>query len=210
MSEPGKFIVIEGLEGAGKSTAISAVLAALNKRNINNITTTREPGGTPMAEQIRDLVKMHHDEQVTNEAELLLMYASRVQLIHNVIVPSLQAGEWVVGDRHDMSTRAYQGGGRQIPDVKIDAIRGAVLGDFKPDYTLYLDIDPELGLKRARGRGELDRIELQTMDFFHRTRAKYLEIADQDPNTVIIDAGGSIPKVAEKIDVAITDFLRHE
>lgn len=209
MSERGKFIVVEGLEGAGKSTAIKQVTAALKQHHILDVTTTREPGGTPLAEQLRTLVKGHHEETITAEAELLLMYASRVQLIHNVIQPALARGAWVIGDRHDLSTRAYQGGGRQIPDSRIDAIRAAVLNGFEPDFTLYMDIDPELGLQRARGRGELDRIELQSLDFFQRTREKYLAIAGQDPTIRIIDASDSIDGVAQQIQVAMAEFFAH-
>lgn len=193
------FIVIEGLEGAGKTTALTFVKTWLEKRKINYI-QTREPGGTPMAEQLRNLVKaVRSDEKVTAEAELLIMYASRIQLIENVIKPALAAGKWVIGDRHDLSSRAYQGGGRGIPDSLIEPIRTAVLKGFEPELTLYLDISPEVGLSRARQRGDLDRIELEQMDFFNKTRAKYLSIAHTNENIEIIDAEQTPEQVGQQI-----------
>ncbi len=137
-----KFIVIEGLEGAGKSSAVRYVTDYLHGHGVARIECTREPGGTPLAERMRAIVKEVHDERLTIEAELLLMYASRVQLVETRIKPALADGVWVVGDRHDLSSQAYQGGGRGIDANLIGAIKRAVLGDFKPDLTLYLDIDP--------------------------------------------------------------------
>ncbi|WP_116473119.1 dTMP kinase [Zobellella maritima] len=183
-----RFIVIEGLEGAGKSTVQGHVVDWLVAKGLPVI-TTREPGGTPLAEKMRALVKDVHDEPLTMEAELLLMYAARVQLVKNRIQPALAAGSWVVGDRHDLSSQAYQGGGRGIDARLIAQIKQAVLGDFVPDLTLYLDIDPAQGLARARARGELDRIELEQLDFFIRTRARYLELANADPRILVLDGG---------------------
>jgi dTMP kinase len=203
----GKFIVIEGLEGAGKSTAVAIIKAAIEKAG-HTLVCTREPGGTPMAEAIRDCVK--HDwqnETVTVEAELLLMYAARVQLLENLIKPNLAKGIWVLGDRHDLSSRAYQGGGRQISDSLIEPLRQITLKGFRPDFTLYLDVEPAEGLKRARGRGQLDRIEQQDIQFFERTRARYLSLARQDGDTCIIDTMQSIENVHEAIKVAINRYL---
>ena len=198
-----KFIVIEGLEGAGKSTAVSYVLDWLRQHGITQLETTREPGGTPLAEKMRAIVKEVHDEPLTIQAELLLMYAARVQLVENRIKPALKNGTWVVGDRHDLSSQAYQGGGRGIDAALINQIKHAVLGDFAPDLTLYLDIDPAIGLERARQRGELDRIELEALAFFQRTRARYLELAKQDPTIYIIDAAQS----PEQVQAAINSVL---
>lgn len=183
----GKFIVVEGLEGAGKSSAIASLVSHLQAKSIATL-TVREPGGTPMAEALRDLVKKQWQEEVTAETELLMMYASRAQLVHNVIRPALAAGKWVIADRHDLSSRAYQGGGRQLGDAKLQTLKQLVLGDFGPDLTLLLDLDPEIGLERARARGELDRIEQETMAFFQRTRARYLEIAQQERGIRVIAA----------------------
>jgi len=161
----GKFIVIEGLEGAGKSTAHQCVVDTLKELGINDVVFTREPGGTPLAEKLRHLIKHETEEPVTDKAELLMLYAARIQLVDNVIKPALAQGKWVVGDRHDMSSQAYQGGGRQLGAAFLTNLKKTVLGDFEPDLTLYLDIDPAVGLARARGRGELDRIEQQHLDF---------------------------------------------
>ena len=196
---PGKFIVIEGLEGAGKSTALRHVVAWLQQHGVARIEQTREPGGTPLAERMRSIVKEVHEEPLTMQAELLLMYASRVQLVENRIKPALAQGAWVVGDRHDLSSQAYQGGGRGIDTHLITQIKQAVLGDFAPDLTLYLDIDPALGLTRARARGELDRIELEQLSFFERTRARYLTLAAADPRIHVIDASQSEAEVAAAI-----------
>ncbi|RJX72020.1 dTMP kinase [Vibrio sinensis] len=203
-----KFIVIEGLEGAGKSTAIQAVLDTLQSAGIDSIQHTREPGGTQLAEKLRELVKQEHEgETLQDMTELLLMYAARVQLVENVIKPALNSGTWVVGDRHDMSSQAYQGGGRQLSRETMQALRDTTLGEFKPDFTLYLDIDPRIGLERARGRGELDRIEKMDMSFFDRTRARYLEIANSDQSVITIDANQPIEKVAFDIKTALQQWL---
>ncbi|HAS3635281.1 TPA: dTMP kinase [Vibrio cholerae] len=203
-----KFIVIEGLEGAGKSTAIQVVVETLKQNGIDHITRTREPGGTLLAEKLRALVKEEHPgEELQDITELLLVYAARVQLVENVIKPALARGEWVVGDRHDMSSQAYQGGGRQIAPSTMQGLKQTALGDFKPDLTLYLDIDPKLGLERARGRGELDRIEKMDISFFERARERYLELANSDDSVVMIDAAQSIEQVTADIRRALQDWL---
>ncbi|OIQ24746.1 dTMP kinase [uncultured Vibrio sp.] len=204
----GKFIVVEGLEGAGKSTAINAILETLRDAGVSNITQTREPGGTVLAEKMRALVKEEHSgEELQDMTELLLMYAARVQLVENVIKPALQEGSWVVGDRHDMSSQAYQGGGRQIPSTTMTALKETTLSGFKPDFTLYLDLDPRVGLERARGRGELDRIEKMNIEFFDRTRDKYLQLANDDSSVAIINAEQEIDGVALEIKNALTAWL---
>lgn len=207
MSEA-KFIVIEGLEGAGKSTALSTLVQVLTERGVSEIETTREPGGTPLAEKMRSLVKEEHaGEELQDITELLLMYAARVQLVETVIKPSLERGVWVVGDRHDMSSQAYQGGGRQISTEIMTSLRDTTLAGFTPDLTLYLDIDPKIGLERARGRGELDRIEKMDLSFFQRTRARYLQLANADDNVVIINASQPIDQVAQDIRQQLQHWL---
>jgi dTMP kinase len=204
----GKFIVIEGLEGAGKTTAQNTVIQTLRARGIADLVFTREPGGTPLAERLRSLIKEGHpDEPLTDKAEVLMLYAARVQLVENVILPAMARGAWVIGDRHDLSSQAYQGGGRQIDPVLLQTLRDTVLGDFRPDLTLYLDIAPALGLQRARQRGELDRIEQQDLSFFERTRVRYLELAQNDPNTRIIDAGQALPVVTAAIEATLNQWL---
>lgn len=203
----GKFIVIEGLEGAGKSSAIQVVVDTLQQFGIKDVVFTREPGGTPLAEKLRHLIKHEVEEPVTDKAELLMLYAARVQLVENVIKPALAQGKWVVGDRHDLSSQAYQGGGRGLDQNLMVTLKSAVLGEFKPDFTLYLDVDAEIGLARARGRGALDRIEQQNLDFFHRTRARYLQLVQQDPQAVLINAEQSIELVSEDIRQAVQKFI---
>ncbi|EJA7352148.1 dTMP kinase [Vibrio parahaemolyticus] len=205
------FIVVEGLEGAGKSTAIKTVLDTLKQAGIENIVNTREPGGTPLAEKMRALVKEEHEgEELKDMTELLLLYAARVQLVENVIKPALANGQWVVGDRHDLSSQAYQGGGRQIDASLMKNLRDTTLGDFKPAFTLYMDIDPCIGLERARGRGELDRIEKMDISFFERTRERYLEIANADPSIVVINAEQSIEEVSSDIQDALNEWLSRQ
>ena len=207
MQKPGKFIVIEGLEGAGKSTAVAILTQSIQAAGYTVI-NTREPGGTPMAEAIRDIVKHEwQDENVTVESELLLMYAARAQLVLNVILPNLAKGYWVLGDRHDMSSQAYQGGGRQIDQNMIQSLRAITLKDFRPDFTLYMDVAPKEGLKRAKGRGELDRIEQEDLSFFERTRERYLQLAQQDPNCVVINTMQSIQAVHKDVERCIKQFL---
>lgn len=202
----GKFIVIEGMEGAGKSSAISIVQQVLQQQQIDFI-NTREPGGTPLAEQLRSIVKSaKHDEIVTEQTELFLMYASRSQLLANRILPALAKGQWVVGDRHDLSSRAYQGGGREIADSVMQTIADITLKGFKPDLTIYLDIEPELGLARATARGALDRIEQEQMAFFHRVVAKYRELAAQDTRIISIDASQPMADVHQAIKQVLSHF----
>ncbi|WP_421712765.1 dTMP kinase [Alteromonas abrolhosensis] len=202
----GKFIVVEGLEGAGKSSVIGLIVQALKDAG-KRVEQTREPGGTPMAEAIRECVKHDWDETVSEETELLLMYAARVQLLTNKILPSLDAGAWVVGDRHDLSSQAYQGGGRGVSEKTMTAISNIALKGFKPDLTLYLDVEPAVGLERARGRGELDRIEQAGLAFFERTRTKYLSLAKQDESIVVVSAMQSMEKVHQDVTAIINDYV---
>ncbi len=204
----GKFIVLEGLEGAGKSTAHRAVVEELQQQGITDLVFTREPGGTPLAEKLRQLIKHETEEAVSDKAELLMLYAARIQLVENLIKPALAAGKWVIGDRHDLSSQAYQGGGRQIDQHLLATLKQTVLGDFEPDLTVYLDIDPAVGLARARGRGELDRIERQDLDFFHRTRARYLQLIENNPKAVIINAEQPLEKVTADIKSAVRNWLK--
>ncbi|HHZ9143551.1 dTMP kinase [Proteus mirabilis] len=206
-----KFIVIEGLEGAGKTSAIQTVVDTLKQQGITDLAFTREPGGTPLAEKLRELIKQGIEgEKVTDKAELLMLYAARVQLVENVIKPALAQGKWVIGDRHDLSSQAYQGGGRGIDKALMKSLRDTVLADFKPDLTLYLDLDPAVGLARARARGELDRIEKESMDFFYRTRERYQAFAKEDASIITIDASQDIDKVQANIRDVLNQWLTQE
>ncbi|AFP85191.1 dTMP kinase [secondary endosymbiont of Ctenarytaina eucalypti] len=204
-----KFIVIEGLEGAGKSSAIGAVVDVLRQQGIRDVVLTREPGSTPVAEVLRTLIKDGAgNESVTNLAELLMLYAARVQLVEQVIKPALARGNWVVGDRHDLSTHAYQGAGRGINARFLQALREAVLGNFYPDLTLYLDILPEDGLARVRSRAQPDRIEVQPLAFFERARSGYQSRAAVDERIVTIDASPPLDVVTTVVRARLMEWLR--
>lgn len=191
-----QFISIEGLEGAGKSTQ-RAVLAAWVAERFGEPMVTREPGGTVMAEQIREVLLTHHDEPVDVLTELLLMFAARRQHFSAAIRPALANGQWVVSDRFTDASYAYQGGGRGIAWERIAELENLVLRGAKPDLTLWLDCPAEVGLARARQRGELDRIETEDIAFFERCRAAYERRRSEDPKRIIrLDATGSIESVS--------------
>ncbi len=198
--ETGKFITVEGIEGVGKSTNVEHLTKAIEARG-HTVLTTREPGGTPMAERIRDLLLHHGDEPMPDVAELLLMFAARSLHVNNVIAPALANGTWVVCDRFVDASRAYQGGGRGLPMEDIDQIASLVLGDLKPDVTILLDAPVEVGMSRADKRSARDRIESERAAFFERVRACYLSLAESDPDRfVIVDASADINAVRDDIE----------
>lgn len=204
----GKFIVIEGLEGAGKTTARETVAQVLRAHVINDIVQPREPGGTPVAEKLRELIKQRIDsDPLTDKAEILMLYAARVQLIENVIKPALARGAWVVGDRHDLSSQAYQGGGRGVDSKWMASLRDSLLGSFRPDLTLYLDISPEQGLKRVRLRGSLDRIEQESLAFFTRVHECYLKLVAGDSSIKTINATQPLAQVSAEIQLVLKQWL---
>lgn len=192
-----QFISIEGLEGAGKTTQAEELCRWLDKKSIQYI-RTREPGGTEIAEEIRELVLKHHEEKLDPVAELLLVFAARKQHVEQLIKPTLANGTWVVSDRFTDATYAYQGGGREIDTQVISNIENIALEGFQPDTTFWFDCDAETGLSRARARGELDRIEAEATDFFDRCRAAYKERANEQPSRFLkLNAGQSIDKVTQ-------------
>lgn len=195
----GLFITVEGIEGVGKSTNM-ALLVKLIEAAGHDVLTTREPGGTPVAEDIRKLLKEHGDEPIPEIAELLMMFAARSLNVNNVIVPALNAGKWVVSDRFTDSSRAYQGGGRGLPMTTINQLADWVHGDTNPDVTILLDAPADIGMARATSRGTPDRIEQEKHEFFARVRECYLELAAAEPERfVVIDTNRSLDEVEADI-----------
>lgn len=204
--ERGKFITFEGIEGVGKSTNISHLVDAIEGAG-HEVLVTREPGGTPMAERIRDLVASHGDEAMPDVAELLLVFAARALHVNNVIRPALEAGTWVVCDRFTDSSRAYQGGGRGLPAGDIDLLADWVHGDVTPDLTILLDAPVEIGMQRAGKRSDPDRFESEQSEFFERARETYLRLAESDPGRfVVVDATQPLDVVKAAID-AVAEAL---
>lgn len=205
--ETGKFITIEGIEGVGKSTHMQRLVDHIEAAG-HTVQTAREPGGTPTAELIRNVVLGHADEPIPDIAELLLMFASRSLLVENVIRPALAAGKWVVCDRFVDASRAYQGGGRNIPMERLDQLAEWVLGDLRPDLTLLLDAPVEIGLARAGSRGNPDRLDVERAEFYARVRAVYLRLAAAEPTRfVIVDAAGELDDVSAAIDALASTVL---
>ncbi|MGH8211160.1 MAG: dTMP kinase, partial [Steroidobacteraceae bacterium] len=193
----GRFITLEGIEGAGKSTVARIVCDWLAARSVP-VRLTREPGGTPLAERVRQVVLEHGDERLSPVTETLLMFAARGIHLENLIRPALERGEWIVCDRFTDATRAYQGSGRGVDPVWIEGLAAAVHGGLQPDCTLLLDLPPATGLARARQRSGLavDRFEAQTEGFFAKVRAGYLELARREPHRIrLIDAAVPLAEV---------------
>ncbi len=195
----GKFISIEGSEGSGKSTNIRFVEEFLQAKKIDFI-ATREPGGTPIAEKIRDLLLDKASTSLCDDTELLLMFAARAQHLNELIIPALESGQWVISDRFTDASYAYQGGGRGLSWQKIAQLEQWVQGDLRPDATILLDIPVELGMARVRERGETDRFEQEQLSFFNRIREAYLKLARENPQRFhIIDTQPAIEDVHKQL-----------
>lgn len=191
-----RFISLEGGEGAGKSTVLAALRHALEAAG-QTVTCTREPGGTPLAEQIRGLLLDTHHEPPAPETELLLMFAARAQHVRETILPALERGHWVISDRFTDASYAYQGAARGGDVAFIAHLERRVVG-IQPAMTLLLDVPVAIGLQRARGRGAIDRIEAEREDFFERVREGYLARAAAEPERFrVVDASQSVEAVAE-------------
>lgn len=204
----GCFIVVEGLEGSGKTTAMTTIKRCLAPV-VPELVLTREPGGTRVGEVVRTLIK----EQVPGEpldarAELLLFYAARVQLRQQVIEPALQRGAWVLADRFEMSTFAYQGGGRHLDESMLRHLSHFCLEGLQPDLILFLDVPPKVGLERAQKRGQLDRIEQESLDFFKAVHAAYHRQLAHLPQAVVIDGTRSLAAVQHHIRTTIETLIR--
>lgn len=203
----GRFITVEGIEGTGKSTNI-AFLTGLIKAAGYDVLTTREPGGTPLAERIRDLLLEHGQEPVTPDAELLLFFAARSLHLCNRILPALERGQWVVCDRFTDATRAYQGHGRGLDMARIETLAEWVQAGIEPDLTLLLDAPAEIGMQRALHRGNGDRMDNETLAFYRRVRDGYLVLARRHPARFhVVDAGRPIAAVQQAIAACLDRFL---
>lgn len=202
MSTSGRFITLEGLEGSGKSTQIALLREHLVAKG-RTVLVTREPGGTPLAERLREVVLRAGDETLSAQSELLVMFAARSVHLDSLVRPALARGDWVLCDRFTDATYAYQGAGRGIADEQIRVLEAIVQRGLKPDLTLLLDVPLEIGLERARlrrGAAAADRFEREGREFFERVRARFLAIARAEPNRVrVIDANQPPDRVARAI-----------
>ena len=200
----GRFITLEGIEGAGKSTVAAYVLQWLQAQGVRAV-LTREPGGTPLAEQVRELVLRPADEALPPTAELLLMFAARSIHLTNLIRPALARGDWVICDRFTDATRAYQGAGRGLDRSGIESLATLVHADLQPDLTLLLDLPVAVALARAQARrGPADRFDAERGPFFERVRAAYLELARADARRFcVVEAGRELPAVQASVGAAL-------
>lgn len=207
MATRGRFITLEGTEGVGKSTQLKKAAATLESLGVEFI-VTREPGGTPMAEKIRELLLAPREEPVNETTELLLMFAARAQHLQNRILPALDQGQWVLCDRFTDATFAYQGGGRGVSGERIALLEALVQGDVRPDHVILLDASVETGMARALKRGELDRFEQEALDFFCRIRNAYLERATANPGQYhIVNAELPLEQVSASVSALLTAFV---
>jgi dTMP kinase len=203
----GKFITLEGGEGVGKTTNLSFINAYLQQQNIP-VTVTREPGGTALAEKIRQLVLDTDSESIAESTELLLMFAARAQHIQHVIEPALARGDWVLCDRFTDATYAYQGGGRNVSVATIALLEQLVQGDLRPDLTLLLDAPIAVGMERAEKRGAFDRFEAEKLSFFTRVRDMYLtRAAQQSARIKVIQANQPLENVQAEIVEVMKSFI---
>lgn len=203
----GKFITVEGTEGVGKSTSMAFIESWL-KQSGKELVVTREPGGTELGEKLRNVLLDAKEQSMSDDTELLLMFASRAQHLHEVIQPALDAGKWVLCDRFTDSTYAYQGGGRGIELSRIAQLEQWVQGDRRPDMTLVLDLPVEEGLVRAGKRSTPDRFELEKHDFFNKVRNTFLSRASSNPERYkIIDASPAIDEVRKSIQAVLEAMI---
>jgi dTMP kinase len=206
----GLFITLEGIEGAGKSTVARLVRDRLRTRGLP-VVMTREPGGTPLAERVRQIVLDRGDEHMTPQAETLLMFAARSVHLDNLIRPALARGDWVVCDRFTDATRAYQGGGRGVSQQWIEQLAAEIHRDLSPDCTLLLDLPVAMGLDRAKvraGDAAADRIESEREPFFEKVRTVYLELARAEPKRIrVIDASVPLDAVTKQVDAIIETLV---
>jgi len=202
----GKFITLEGIEGVGKTSNLNFIRAQLEAAGHDCI-VTREPGGTNLGESLRELLLSHSDENMSPDAELLMMFAARAEHLSKVIRPALEAGKTVLCDRFTEATYAYQGGGRQLDVGKIADLETWVQGDLRPDLTVVLDAPVEVGRARAGSRSAPDRIEKERDDFFQRVREAYIDLSKQNPHRIcLIDASVELDAVQKQIQEKLVEY----
>ena len=203
----GHFITLEGIEGAGKSTAVQILANYLRDNNIDFI-LTREPGGTEIAEKIRKVLLAHYTEPMHPDTEMLLYFSGRAQHLNQIIIPALQRGQWVICDRFTDATYAYQGGGRGLSQEKIAILENWVQGSLRPNCTLLFDVAANIGLDRVKKNRTLDRLEIEKEVFFKKARNCYLERACKEPNRFyIIDANKTSEEVAKQVQEVLKSYL---
>ncbi|QJC37625.1 dTMP kinase [Enterobacteriaceae endosymbiont of Donacia bicoloricornis] len=200
-----KFIVVEGIDGAGKSTICNYIVKLLNNFNIKNIIKTHEPGGTPIAEKLRNIIKFSQEEKISYKTELLLIYAARLQLLDNIIRKNVNIN-WIISDRYDLSTYAYQIGGRNINKKNILFLQNFIKNNIKPDITIYLDVNPIISLQRINLRN-YDRIEKESISFFSRVRMYYLKIAKKNKTIKIVNANKNLKDVKLSVKKIINKLI---
>ena len=205
--ERGLFITIEGSEGAGKSSAMEFLTEALQSASVD-LLPTREPGGTKLGERLREILLNTYDVPITPMSELLMIFAARAQHVEQVIRPALLEGHWVLCDRFTDASYAYQGGGRSMGEGPVRALEDLVQGSLRPDVTILLDVPVEVGLERARGRGELDRFEQEDLEFFERVRQSYLSRARRSTGRYrVIDASQDIEEVQAQLRTFVDELV---
>lgn len=207
MQKRGQFITLEGVDGVGKSTVVPSIEQVLQRQNIPYF-ITREPGGTPLAEGVRNLLLSDWEETVTAEAELFLIFAARAQHVAEVIKPRLEVGTWVICERFTDASFAYQGGARGLPLSFVERLAEAVHAEYWPDLTIYLDIDVEIALQRRAHRTQ-DRIEKETIEFFEVARDTYLQLAETHTRMTKIDASVPLPDLTRAVAQVVREFVVH-
>ena len=203
----GLFITLEGIEGAGKSTVVDFIEDFLTKEG-HDVIKTREPGGTVIGEQIREILLKNENHTLTHDAELLLVFSARAQHIQEVILPALSSGKIILCDRFTDASYAYQGGGRGIDASRINLLEKWVQGDLRPNLTLLFDLDVSIGMQRTKKRSDADRFEREEINFFEKIRNTYLERAKKEPQRFrIINSATSVENVKEQIVTILKDYL---
>jgi dTMP kinase len=207
VADRGRFITVEGIEGAGKSTQMNALREFLDAKG-KRVVMTREPGGTPLGEALRELLLNPGNRGMSADTELMLVFAARAEHLHKVIEPALKRGDWVLSDRFTDATFAYQGGGRGIAAARIAALEDWVQGPLRPDLTVLLDVPVDLGMARIAGRGKPDRFEREEGGFFERIRANYLQRVAAEPRRFrCIDASAPVDQVSRAVLDAVGTLL---